>query len=203
MKKNQEVRDRIRIMTKNKTQEQNAPLHVVLFCSRNKDNAEVEGFVQRNRKFLTEKTPIELMERFNEFVFSGVPGEMCRFYISVNARDNEKVRRGLIHWLVDNPDQDMGHIESRTVAIAAKSECRAEKKWMFDFDEDVSLLDDFIADIKSCDDRVEVETFTTPNGMCIVTSRGFDTRKLDLQDKWKNVELKKDENRCFTWKTKR
>lgn len=177
-------------------------LHVVLFCSRNKDNEGVEGFEQRNRKFLTRHAPEELEERFDEFVAAGVPGEMCRFYMSVNARDNEKTCRNLMHWLVDNPDQDMAHIESRTVSIAAKAECQAEKKWMFDFDADLALFDDFKTDILACDACVEVEAFPTPNGLCVVTSRGFDVRKLDLGGKWRDVELKKDADRCVMWKTK-
>lgn len=178
-------------------------LHVVLFCSRNKDNEDVEGFEQRNRKFLTRHTPEELEERFDEFVAAGVPGEMCRFYMSVNARDNEKTCRNLMHWLVDNPDQDMAHIESRTVSIAAKAECQAEKKWMFDFDADPALFDDFKTDILACDACVEVEAFPTPNGLCVVTSRGFDVRKLDFGGKWRDVELKKDADRCVMWKTKK
>lgn len=193
-------------MTENKnmslTPEEHRPLRVVFFCSRNKDNADVPNFEQRNRKFLSTKSDEELMERFEEFVFSGVPGEFCRFYTSVNARDNAKVSRALMHWLVDHPDQEMDHIESRVVSIAAKSECAAEKKWMFDFDADPALLDEFIADVKACDDKVELEAFPTPNGLCVVASRGFDTRKLDLGGKWKDVGLKKDDQRCVAWKRK-
>lgn len=181
------------------TGEQRA-LRVALFISRNKDNSDVPGFEQRSRKFLTDKTDDELRERFEEFVYAGVPGEFCRLYVSVNARDNEKVQRGLMHWLVDHPDQDMAHIESRTVAIAAKSECAAERKWMFDFDTDVSLLPEFEADVAACDPNVELEAFATPNGLCVITSRGFDVRKLDLGGKWRDVELKKDDQRCLYWK---
>lgn len=177
-------------------------LHVVLFCSRNKDNVGVEGFTQRNRKFLSDKTMEELVGRFDEFVAAGVPGEFCRFYMSVNARDNEKVRRNLMHWLIDHPEQSMAHMESRVVAVAAKKECQAEKKWMFDFDADPSLLDEFVDDVRACDENVKIEAFPTPNGLCVVTDRGFDFRQLDLSGKWRDVELKKDENRCVMWKTK-
>lgn len=83
-----------------------------------------------------------------------------------------------------------------------KTECRAEKKWMFDFDEDPVLFDKFVEDIHSCDPDVEVFKYKTPNGLCVVTSRGFDTRKLDLDGKWKNVELKKDASRCLFWAIK-
>lgn len=192
-------------MTNHKTMQETAeqPLHVVLFCSRNKDNEGVPGFDQRNRKFMTRHTPEELAERFDEFVRAGVEGEMCRMYVTVNARDNDKVRKNLMHWLIDNPDQDMAHIESRVVAVAMRSECKCEKKWMFDFDADPSLFEDFKADVLACDDRVEVEAFPTPNGLCVVTSRGFDTRKLDLGGRWKDVELKKDAQRCVMWKTKK
>lgn len=176
------------------------PLRVVFFCSRNKDNEGVEGFEQRNRKFLSTKSDEELMQRFEEFVFSGVPGEFCRFYATVNARDNAKVARALTHWMVDHPDQEMDHLESRVVSIAAQAECAAEKKWMFDFDADPALLDEFKGDVAACDDKVELEAFPTPNGLCIITNRGFDTRKLDLGGKWKDVGLKKDDQRCIAWK---
>lgn len=191
-------------MTKNKANTANTAdnlLHVVLFCSRNKDNENVEGFEQRNRKFLTRHTTEELEERFDEFVRAGKPGEMCRFYMSVNARNNEKVQRNLMHWLVDNPDQDMAHLESRAVSIAAKAECREENKWMFDFDASPSLYGEFVEDVHGCDANVELEAFPTPNGLCVVASRGFDFRKLDLSGKWNEVGLKKDANRCVMWKT--
>lgn len=184
------------------TPETENTLHVVLFCSRNKDNENVEGFVQRNRKFLTDKTAEELAERFDEFVAGGVDGEFCRFYMSVNARDNEKVRRALMHWLIDHPEQSMAHLESRAVAVAAKKECQAEKKWMFDFDADPALFDEFVSDVHACDDGVVVESFPTPNGLCVVCDRGFDARNLDLGGKWRDVELKKDESRCVAWKRK-
>lgn len=177
-------------------------LHVVLFCSRNKDNVGIEGFVQRNRKFVSDKTPEELAERFNEFAEAGLPGEMSRMYVSVNARDNEKIRRNLMHWLIDHPEQSMAHIESRTVSVAAHKDCAAERKWSFDFDADPALFDEFASDVHACDENVELEAFSTPNGLCVVCNRGFDIRKLDLSGKWKDVGLKKDSNRCVTWKVK-
>lgn len=184
----------------NMATEEQPPLRVILFCSRNKDNEGIEGFEKRNRKFLSRKSDEELMHRFDEFVSAGVPGELCRFYASVNARDNEKVARSLMHWMVDHPDQDMGRIESRIVSLAAQSECAAEKKWMFDFDEDPSRLEEFESDVSACDPKVKIEAFPTPNGLCVIASRGFDVSKLDLGSKWKDVELKKDAQRCISWK---
>lgn len=175
---------------------------VVMFCSRNKDNQDVEGFEQRHRNFVSDKTNEELISLFQEFVNGGVPGEFCRLYVSVNNRDNNKVVKNLTHWLIDNPDQDVSHMESRVASIAMKSECRAEKKWMFDFDEVPTLFDKFVEDVHSCDPEVEVFKYKTPNGLCVVTSRGFDTRGLDLGGKWKNVELKKDASRCLFWDMK-
>lgn len=187
--------------TKKNIVEEEAPLHVILFCSRNKDNSDIEGFEQRNRQFLSRSNIDDLKERFGEFVRSGKSGEMCRLYISVNARNNEKIHRELLHWMIDNPNQNMAHIESRTVSIAARSECAAEKKWMFDFDMEPTLIGEFVNDIHKCDAEVDVDAFPTPNGLCVITSRGFDIRKLDLLDKWKGVELKKDALRCVVWKT--
>lgn len=175
---------------------------VITFCSRNKDNQGVEGFHQRSEAFLSNKTDQELIYQFNNFVENGVEGEFCRLYISVNNRDNAKILKNLTHWLIDNPDQDMTKIDSRIASIAAKAECRAEKKWMFDYDEDPTRFAEFVADINKCDPDVEVASHYTPNGLCVITSRGFDTRKLELEDKWSNVELKKDASRCVYWTRK-
>lgn len=188
--------------TNNKGSEERLPLRTILFCSRNKDNKDIEGFKQRKRKFLSSLSDEDLMSRFEEFVFSGVPGEFCRFYASVNGRDNEKIRRNVIHFLVDHPDADMALVENYSVAAADRDDCKAERKWVFDYDADPALIDEFVADVKACDGEVEAEVFPTPNGFCVVTSRGFDARNLDLGGKWNDVALKRDASRCIAWKRK-
>lgn len=61
----------------------------VFFVSRNKDNKDVKDFKQRKISFLTDKSLDELKGKFDAFVARGVKGELSRFYISVNERNNE------------------------------------------------------------------------------------------------------------------
>ena len=87
----------------------NKQLKVVLFCSRNKDNKHVEGFTQRSVSFVTTKFIGELIEDFEEFSSKGLDGEMSRMYVSINSRDHNKVRKAVIHYLVDHEDFDMSN----------------------------------------------------------------------------------------------
>ncbi len=99
----------------------NKNLKVVLFVSRNKDNKLLVGFKERKKNFLTTKEPEELQKEFNAFVNDGLVGEVSRFYISVNSRDNEKIQQSLQHYLLDN-NVDMSKIDSKIASIAAKPE---------------------------------------------------------------------------------
>jgi len=103
----------------------------------------------------------------------------------------------------------------RIAAIASKTENAYEKnKWLFDFDpiENVDLeesLKSFVEDVyqayNETDNRkepLEVIKHKTPNGYAVITTQRFDTRK--LMEKWKdNVELKRDDLLCYSWKTKK
>lgn len=74
------------------TSENNKPLYGVFFCSRNKDNKDLENFSERRRAFLS--TDISKAERdFEHFVEDGRDGEFCRMYVSVNSRNREKLRK--------------------------------------------------------------------------------------------------------------
>lgn len=190
-------------MSKNKcwgiNTQDDKPIRVCLFVSRNKDNKYVENFVERRKSFITTKTKEELAEEFDNFVSHGIEGEMCRMYLSVNARDNTKIHKELLHFLIDNPDFNLAHIQSKIAGIAAKKECALEKKWMFDFD---------------CEDNVEefekaiitfvnpiitrLERRKTPNGYAIIVDHGFDTR--NLMEYWGDiVTLKRDDLLCVAW----
>ena len=70
-----------------------SPVYVVLFVSRNKDNVGVENFEQRRMSFITHKEidDSRLIRDFENFVSNGVPGETCRMYYSINARDTKKI----------------------------------------------------------------------------------------------------------------
>lgn len=179
-------------------------LYVVLFISRNKDNKDVENFKERRKAFITTKTPEELKNTFKHFVEDGVSGEMSRFYYSVNSRDVIKIKKQLLHFLIDE-DFNLTHLDGKLASIAAKKECAKTKRWMFDFDSENSTeLSNFITDISKCvTEPLKTEIRKTPHGYAIITERGFDTRQLGLDDKWWNIAtLKKDDLLCYTWEKK-
>ena len=182
------------------------PINVVLFVSRNKDNSQIEGFKERRRSFITHE-PIDsevLKTKFAEFVYSGVSGELCRFYYSINERDPEKIHKFLIHFLIDNEDFNICDIQPKLASIAAKKECARSKRWMFDFDiDDDALVNEFIEDIKAIDFSIEVNKYKTPHGYGVIVSHGFDTRTLYEQWDRSKTECKKVDLMCIDWKIKK
>ena len=186
--------------------EESKDLYVVLFISRNKDNKDVENFKERRKSFITTKSPEELKRTFEHFVKDGVNGEMSRFYYSVNARDANKVRKQLLHFLIDE-DFNLAHLDGKLASIAAKKECAKTKRWMFDFDLDDNVaVSNFLTDISKCvTEPLRTEVRKTPHGYAIITERGFDTRNLglDVDDTWYNIAtLKKDDLLCYAWERK-
>lgn len=177
------------------------PIYVALFVSRNKDNKDIPDFKERRKSFITHKSILELSEEFHAFVNMGQKGEMCRFYYSVNERDGKKIYTELMHFLFDNPDFNLCSLGSKLAGIAAKKECAKGKAWMFDFDiDDKDLVGKFCHDILSIDE-MKVIYSKTPHGYAVITSRGFDTRK--LLEKWNDsVTLKRDDLLCVDWATK-
>lgn len=177
------------------TERETGELHVVFFTSRNKDNVNVKDFKQRRKAFVTTHAMDSefLKTEFQHFVETGVEGETSRMYYSVNARDNAKINKALIHYLIDNPDTNAAAIAGKMAAIAAQKECAATKHWMFDFDlPDPAKAEEFKQDILAIDKDVEVIIYPTKNNFAIVTNRGFDTRT--LLSKWGAVVgLKKDD----------
>ena len=186
----------------------------ILFVSRNKDNRDVENFNQRKKSFVSTKKPEDLLKEFEVFVNEGVENEFSRFYVSINSRSNTKTFKALQHKMLDE-EFNLATMPQRIAAIASKTENAYEKnKWLFDFDpiENVDLeesLESFIEDVyqayNETDNRkepLEVIKHKTPNGYAVITTQRFDTRK--LMEKWKdNVELKRDDLLCYTWKTKK
>lgn len=182
-----------------------SPVYVVLFVSRNKDNVGVENFEQRRMSFITHKEidDSRLIRDFENFVSNGVPGETCRMYYSINARDTKKIYKDLVHFLIDEPDFNLCDIAPKLAGIAASKGNALTKHWMFDFDiNDLNKANEFCNDIKTIDPEVETTIHKTPNAYAIITNRGFDTRK--LYEKWdsKLTELKRDDLVCVRWKTK-
>ena len=179
-------------------------MYVVTLVSRNKDNKDVPGFKQRNESFFTDE-PVDskiLKDKFNYFVNCGVDGEASRLYYSVNARDTEKSNKALCKFLVDNPSYDLRKVKYKHISIASLPQNAATKHWLFDFDiDDKEKVEEFVQDIVSIDNDIEVTYSKTPHGFAVITSRGFDTRT--LFKKWaQDVELKKDDMLCAYWKTK-
>ena len=186
----------------------------ILFVSRNKDNRDVENFNQRKKSFVSTKKPEDLLKEFEVFVNEGVENEFSRFYVSINSRSNTKTFKALQHKMLDE-EFNLATMPQRIAAIASKTENAYEKnKWLFDFDpiENVDLeesLESFIEDVyqayNETDNRkepLEVIKHKTPNGYTVITTQRFDTRK--LMEKWKdNVELKRDDLLCYSWKTKK
>lgn len=189
-------------------------MHVVLFVSRNKDNKDIKDFTERRKSFTTKESidSPKLKQEFNNFVENGTCGEICRMYYSVNSRDEDKVYKDLLHFLIDTPNFNLCSIDSKLAGIAAINSNAKSNKWMFDFDiDDSDKADEFIEDIKAFDAKsretlkrsmepIVVEKHRTPHGYAIITSRGFDTR--ELYKKWdeKEVTLKRDDLVCVCWK---
>ena len=176
------------------------PIYVVLFVSRNKDNKDVEGFVERRKSFITHKD-ISLDEAFKHFVDNGVIGEMSRMYVSVNERDGQKIYQSLLHFLIDNPDFNLCDIQPKLAGIAAQKECAKTKHWLFDFDnDDNETLQKFVKDIKEIDETIMTTVYKTPHGYAVITDKGFDCRK--KKKKYDFVTLKRDDLVCVKWEKK-
>jgi hypothetical protein len=175
------------------------PLRICLMVSRNKDNKDVEDFKERRRAFLTTKTDDELRKEFGHFVEDGMFKEFCRLYVSVNARDPQKIHKELLKFLIDEPDFNLTHIQGKLAGIGAKKECALEKKWMFDFDREKGVGEfekDIIVNASPAFERIE--EYQTPHGYAIIVDHCFDTR--ELMKKWGDiVTLKRDDLLCIDW----
>ncbi len=183
--------------------DKDSDLRVHFFVSRNKDNRDVLGFKPRKMAFVAYDSEGEsLNERFIGFVREGVHGEFCRHYASVNARDAEKVRRAVIHKLVDGTD--FVGMDRLVASEAAKAECAKTKKWMFDFDcNDWDKMVEFSKDVHSLGGLPNdtVTFYDTPHGYALIVPHGFDTR--ELLRKWGDVAtLKRDDMLIVDWAVK-
>lgn len=172
---------------------------VVAYLSRNKDNKEVENFKERRRTRLCKVKDLDLYDDFDEFVRRGRPGEFCRCYISQNARDMKRVRKKLLHFLVDTDEFDPVRLEAKVAGLAAESDCALTKRWFFDFDlDDEAEKDLFVEDVYGFMVKGEVESFKAPHGWAVCVDHGFDTRA--LLDRWGEVAtLKRDDLVCVDW----
>ena len=174
-------------------------LLVVLLISRNKDNRDLPGFRPRTRSFLAYEDDTRIQNEWSQFLTEAAPGELCRLYVSVNARDIEAIRKQLLYALIfENPS--LTHIDQLLASIAARKECASEHRWMFDFDStNETLLNKFLSDLESVFAREKIQTHPTPHGHAVIVPHGFDTRQ--LMSDYPCVTLKRDGMLCREFKT--
>jgi hypothetical protein len=166
-------------------------MKVALFVSRNKDNKEVQNFKPRSKSFVfNEEQNIE--NKFLAFVNEGVENELSRMYISVNKRNEEKIRKQLICELVTNENLSLTKIETKIASIAMQAENAEEKQWLFDFDEpkeeDAKIFTEDVKKYGNCNAWYK----QTKNGFAVVSEHGFDTRELLEKYSHFDVTLKRD-----------
>lgn len=198
-------------------EKEDGKLRVVIFVSRNKDNKNIDGFKERRKAFVTHKNmnDVSLSLEFTAFVNAGNTGEISRMYMSVNARDEKKVRKALLTELIDKEDFSVSSIPSLTASVAARKENALTKHWLLDFDnKDSHLSSEFIDELCKSEEFIESNNEilmfkNTPNGYGIIIDHGFDTRKLldgysDIAcAKWSDiVTVKRDDLLCVDWRIK-
>lgn len=158
----------------------------------------MEGFKERRKAFVAwfdgYNVPDWIDEEFKKFAADGQKNETSRLYISVNKRNEQKVKKALAQRLIDDVLGDgkieLTHMQGNVAALAAKVENRAENHWLFDFDDDSTKIDDFVEDVYYYSNETP-GVFPTKNGYAVIVDHGFDTR--ELLAKWPNVGLKKDD----------
>lgn len=182
----------------------NANLKVYLLISRNKDNKGVLNFKERRRSFIAKDGSTRPGREFRSFLAEAVPGEVCRMYQSVNARDPEKTRQGLLIHLITKAVY-LEHMDTVVASIAARKECANENRWLFDFDsKNPELLNEFLDDVKAYfheDEKNDIEIHYTPHGYAIIVPHGFDTRQA-LAGKEHYISLIRDGMLIVAWETK-
>lgn len=168
----------------------------VVFTSRNKDNI-LFDFEPRKKSFLSDKSVDELMDSFLEFTHQGMRGELSRFYININERDNSKTITALEHYLLDHPDFSLTKLKQKSVSLAMKPENAKTHKWLFDYD-DRFHISEFKQDLVSAGFASdEIKIYKTVHNYSVVVDHGFDCR--ELLKKYPNCELKRDGLLCVAW----
>lgn len=175
--------------------------HTVLFKSRNKDNKNLEGFKERSKTFLSDRSFDELSDKFEQFIDGGVEGELSRFYRSVNSRDIKKANTKLVHYLIDNPDFPPHKLQTKLVSLASEKNCAVENKWLFDYDYDENgTIQEFVEDVSTHVDESKIRIHPTVSGYTVTVAQGFDTR--ELLKKWENVSLHRDGQLLWDYRNK-
>lgn len=189
-------------------------MYVVLFVSRNKDNAEVKGFKQRKKTFFTDN-PENLDDAFDEFVHEGVKGEFSRYYVSASERNMEQTRKMLACRLVMDDKVDLSKLEPLAVSLAMQPENELQKKWLFDFD--CPVFEEIWAFSEELEALVDGKEYTpgedgdpdfvnsgsvtpmyTPHGFAVVAEHGFNNK--DFLPRWNERLMKLNPNYSVTLK---
>jgi hypothetical protein len=112
-----------------------------------------------------------------------------RIYRSVNKRDLKKAMDQTQIQMIIHPEQTMHKVSSIWKSTLMKSECRAEKKFLLDFDSNnASLLEEVKCAVIRAGGEI-LEVVKSPNGYGVVTT-GFDVRV--LKDDYYECEVKRD-----------
>lgn len=158
-------------------------INIVMFVSRNKDNKQLDNFKERRMAFPTTwlQDDPRLHDQFQAFASMGQPGELSRFYFSLNPRNNEKVTRAIQHFIVDNTKNlNPAGLQLLVTRVAMKRENANAKHRLFDFDSsDEDTLNEFLADLQSRGlSRDEIKVTKSVNNYAIVIDHGVDLRGL-------------------------
>ena len=164
-------------------------LAVVTFCSRHKDNQNIEGFNPRCKAFPVSLNPIDaetLKAKFQKFCEEGLPYEVSRFYITLNARYEHGVQNDLICYMLQN-GANLSNMNRVTTSITARCNDLVTKCWMFDVDGDNTVQESAEFMVAMATKTQEIASgvrqaavsYKTKNGCHVVTSVHFDTRKAE------------------------
>ena len=184
-------------------------LRVLLFVSRNKDNSHLDSFKERKKAFLAYlngyNIPEWLEEEFNDFVSKGQFTEMCRMYISINARDPDKIKKDLAVELIQDPGGiDLTKADAIVARAAAhdKNKRSDQKRWLFDWDRPIITQTEDQLFNKFCEYVDEygggVTVYPTPHGKAVLAEHGFDTREL-ATNYGETADPKRDALLCRMW----
>jgi hypothetical protein len=183
---------------------------VVFLVSRNKDNKHLPHFKERKETFFCNDME-QAKARFMRFVAGGQTGETCRLYVSVNARDEERVKKALVCRLVMDDNASLNNLETLAVSLAMKTENAAERKWLFDFDCPLEeKVKEFMRELTALDETLSPVCYPTKNGYAVVVMHGFNTTSFlgrwttnlfKVNPAW-GVELKRDAMLLYDFKMK-
>lgn len=171
--------------------------HVIMFKSRNKDNAGITDFHERTEMHWWSEENME--EKFADFVRRGVKGETSRYYISVNPRNLDRAKRLLIIKILQNDDFDIKKIENEIFSCAMDPSCALTKQWLLDFDSRNTGKFAFFRDYLNKIGDLYPQWFPTPNGFHVIIDHGFDTR--EMKELFPEVEIHRDNYCLFCVKT--